>query len=781
MKKIGLLILLLLVFLGTGFTQNSKSTSGRKRPRIGLVLSGGGAKGFAHIGAIKLLEEVGIVPDYITGTSMGSVVGALYAMGYTVDEMEKISDTTNWTQVLSNTVSLHEITVAEKVYYGTFLAELDVRKTGVTLPGGLIEGQNLLQTLSALTQPVHGIRSFLDFPIPFTCVATDIVNGVPVAINEGDITTAIRASMAIPTAFTPVEYDTLLLIDGGWTRNLPVQEAKDMGADIIISVDVGAPLKTKEELQSMISILDQTAWLLSAQDTPKQLEMSDYVIRPHVSDFSTFDFDLSDTIIKRGYEEALKQRVEFEALAKKIYPNGKNEVLIQKPNTDTLYIISKVTVEGCKYTSDKFVKGRLNSLKKDTVSMQDIEKEIGMLFGSMYYKKVGFEVIPNSDSTQTLHVKVVEDNPAKLKLSFYYDTENSLGLNMNLTARNLLFKNSRLIFDGFISENPIFGLKYLKYIGIDQKGFIYADLKITKDASFTGRNLYGQPSDFNYQELIGNLGLAYTINNSWVFAMETGTLAAKVTPTSNPDSLIKDIQQTQMPVRVILSLNTLNRAVFPTKGTRIYASGSYSFDMDMSAKLQTDITSITTDEVNELLQLDPYFVYQFTGQQFIPVRPNLSFYMAAKMDFATASNIGFNDYVKVGGIAPILNTGAPFWGLKRNEISLTQMASLSIGFQWNIMGSLYLKGKLNYLNSKYPMDLFNGNYGEPTLLMEDQDPTKFELNGAYLEEIWGYGGELAYDSPIGPIRALVHYSPNTNVTHFFMGIGYNIFKSRGDF
>ena len=175
MKKSLLIAFCLLVF-GEVFTQNSQQHKNEKRPKVGLVLSGGGAKGFAHIGAIQLLQEVGIIPDYITGTSMGSIVGALYAMGYSVEEMRSISDTTDWTVVLSNTVSLEEVTVAEKPYYGTFLTELDVRKSGVSLPGGLIEGQNLLQTLSGLTYPVHGIHNFEDFPIPFTCVATDIVN-----------------------------------------------------------------------------------------------------------------------------------------------------------------------------------------------------------------------------------------------------------------------------------------------------------------------------------------------------------------------------------------------------------------------------------------------------------------------------------------------------------------------------------------------------------------------------------------------------------------------------
>tara|TARA_R110002050_G_scaffold149463_1_gene276022 strand:+ start:53743 stop:56085 length:2343 start_codon:yes stop_codon:yes gene_type:complete len=775
-------IILLLFFVAShSFAQKKEGNKEENRPKIGLVLSGGGAKGFAHIGAIKLLEEVGIIPDYITGTSMGSIVGVLYAMGYTVEEMEQISDTTNWNSVLSNTVSLHEVTLAEKSYYGTFLTELDVKKTGVSLPGGLIEGQNLLETLSSLTHPIHGINNFLDFPIPFTCVATDIVNGRPVALNYGDITTAIRASMAIPTAFTPVEYDTLLLIDGGWTRNLPVQEARDMGADIIISVDVGAALKSKEELQSMISILDQTAWLLSVQDTEKQLEMSDYVIKPKVSSYSTFDFESADTLIAIGYNEAAKSRNEFKKLAERIYPTGRNEKVIVKPNLDTKYVINDISVQGCSLTSEKFVKGRLNSLKKDSVTMKHIEKEIGLLYGSMYFKKVGFEVIPNKDSTQNLLIKVVEDNPAKLKLSFYYDTENSLGLNVNLTLRNILLKNSRLIFDGFVSENPIFGLKYLKYIGVDQKGFLYTEGDVTIDNRFSGTNLYGQPSTFKYREFIGNIGLAYTINNSWVFAAETGILSAKASPTSNPDSLIADLFQSQIPLRGLVKLNTFNKAVFPTKGSKISMSVSYSMNVNVTANLQPDVTSITKDEINNRLKLRPYFMYRFSAQHYFPVRPKLSLYVDGKLDFATSSDIGFNDYQKIGGIAPILRTGTPFWGLNRNDFALTQMAAFSVGFQWNIAGELYFKGKLNYLNSKYPMEFFAKKDKNPVDLIESNDPNKFKFNEEYLEEIWGYGGELSYNSPIGPLRTMVHYSPKANVVHFFVGIGYNIFKSSGDF
>ena len=262
--------------------------------------------------------------------------------------------------------------------------------------------------------------------------------------------------MAIPTAFTPVQYDTLLLIDGGWTRNLPVQEAQEMGADIIISIDVGAPLKKKEELNSMISILDQTAWLLSAQDTEKQTKNSDYLVKPKVSSFSTFDFESADTIINLGYMAAKEQSEQFIALANRVYPEGRATREVIKPQANRTFNIKSIKVHGTHLTSDKFVEGRLGLTRKDSISIEEIQKEIGLLYGSMYYKKVSFQIIPGQDSTgQELHVFVVEDNPAKLKMSFYYDTENSLGINLNLTLRNLLLPNSRLIFDGFISESPI--------------------------------------------------------------------------------------------------------------------------------------------------------------------------------------------------------------------------------------------------------------------------------------------------------------------------------------
>jgi len=762
-----ILLLFLLFTFSTLFSQKKEEN----RPKIGLVLSGGGAKGFAHIGAIQLLEECGIKPDFITGTSMGSIIGALYAMGYTPEEIKAISDTTDWKTVLSNTTELRDVAYTEKQYYGTYWANLNITKKGVSLPGGLIEGQNLLEELSVLSQPVHGIDNFLDFPIPYSCVATDIVNGVPVVLNSGDITYAIRASMAIPTVFTPVKIDSMLLIDGGWTRNLPVQEALDMGADIIISVDVGAGLYKKEDLKNMLNIMDQTAWILSSQDTKKQLELSDYVISPPVRGYSTFDFDDLDSIIAYGYIEASKQRAEFEALAKKIYPTGKYERKIEKINQTERFMIEKITVNGTKLTSDKFVRGRLRINPNKHYSLEQIQQKIKDLYGTLYYEKISFNLIPKDDRSQELVITLKENNPAVLKLSLYYDTENSIGVNLNVTLRNILLKNSRLFFDAFLSENPIIGAKYVKYLGVDQKALIFSRLKYTRDANFQWENIYGQPATYDYNEFNFSLGNAYTLKNSWIMGAEIGYSTARMKIKINPDTLIKKWNQTSFPLNAFIKLNTLDQVVFPKKGILFSASAKYNFGINHKASLARNFSFITQDQIDSITALSPYFVYNISYHQSIKLHENFSLITESSLKFSSTNDIGFNDIIKIGGISPTLTSSSSFWGLNRSQYNVNQAFTASFGFQWNFFKDLYFIGKANYLDIEYPMNWFLPQKNLETLHIGNKTRTN----------LVSFGGELAYKSPIGPIRFAMHQNIYSNDLNFFVGVGFNIHKMNNSF
>jgi len=219
-KSILFRFLTLSVFLGI-----TVQLSAQKTPKIGLVLSGGGAKGMAHIGILKALEEAGITPDFITGTSMGSIMGGLYSSGYTADEIKKIALTVDWDQLLTNKLKLNEVAFEENDYYGRYFAELNVKGTRFELPKGLIEGQKLSMTLSTLTRHVMNIQDFSMLPIPFACIAADIENGNRIVLNKGSLARSMRASMAIPTVFTPVVIDNQLLVDGGLVNNFPWEVA----------------------------------------------------------------------------------------------------------------------------------------------------------------------------------------------------------------------------------------------------------------------------------------------------------------------------------------------------------------------------------------------------------------------------------------------------------------------------------------------------------------------------------------------------------------------------
>ncbi len=762
-----LFYIFLILFAFPTFSQEKEVA----RPKIGLVLSGGGAKGFAHIGAIQLLEECGIKPDFITGTSMGSIIGALYAMGYTPEEIKAISDTTDWTTVLSNTTELPNVTYTEKQYYGTYWVNLNLTKNGVELPGGLIEGQNLLEELSILSQPVHGIDNFLDFPIPFTCVATDIEKGIPVALNSGDITYAIRASMAIPTVFTPVEIDSLLLIDGGWTRNLPVQEALDMGADIIISVDVGAGLNKKEDLNNMLNILDQTAWILSSQDTKLQLEKSNYVISPPVRGFSTFDFDKLDSIIAYGYQEASKQRAEFEALAKRIYPSGRNEKVIQKINQIERFMIDEITVHGTKLTSDRFVRGRLKINPNKYYTSDEIHQKIKSLYGTLYYEKISFQLVPKNDHSQELIITLKENNPALLKFSLYYDSENSIGVNLNVTLRNILLENSRLFIDAFLSENPIVGAKYIKYIGVDQKAILFTKGKYTQDSRFQWENLFSQPAIYKYSEFNFSVGNAYTLKNSWMLGVEMGFNAALMKVKVNPDTIIKNWKQVSYPLNVFANLNTLDAVVFPKKGILFSANAKYLFGLNHSATLRDDFTLISQDQLDSITYLSPYFVFNLNYHQSIKLHEKFSIIAESSLKFSSTNDIGFNDVVKVGGISPTLSSSTSFWGLERSEFNVNQAFTATLGFQWNFFKDIYFIGKANYLDIEYPMNWVTPELNTETILIDNQSR----------KNLLSFGGEIAYKSPIGPIRFAMHQNIYSKDLNFFVGVGFNIHRLNNSF
>jgi NTE family protein len=290
------------------------------RPRIGLVLSGGGARGTAHIGVLKVLEHMHVPVDAIAGTSMGAVVGGLYASGLSAHDIEKIMTSINWQDAFRDRPPREDLDLRRKEEDETFLVRyhLGVRDGHIVVPKGLIQGQKLTETLRRLTLPVARIGDFDDLPTPFRAVATDLESGDTVVMGSGDLTSAMRASLSAPGVFTPVEREGRLLIDGGIADNVPVDIARAMGVDVLIVVDVGSPLLPRQELTSAPVISNQMLSILIQRNAQAQLATlgpRDILIRPPLGNTSAFDFGNVARVIGAGEKAARESAAQLAALA----------------------------------------------------------------------------------------------------------------------------------------------------------------------------------------------------------------------------------------------------------------------------------------------------------------------------------------------------------------------------------------------------------------------------------------------------------------------------------
>jgi NTE family protein len=286
-----------------------------QRPKVGLVLSGGGAKGISHIGVLQAIDSAGLKIDYITGTSMGSIVGALYAVGYSGKEIEKISNELDWDVVLSNNPNYRTISIDEKDEYGKYSVEVGFRDGKPQMATGLIESEELWLTLNRLFLPVYNIKDFSKFDIPFKCIATDLSDGKAVVLDKGEIVNALRSSMAIPSVFTAVDYDSTKLVDGGIIRNFPVTDVKEMGADIVIGVNLFLGLPDINKLNNVLDVFYQITQYRDAEDLVTEKKLCNLIIEPPVEKYSAGSFSSIAEIMKIGKETGNKYYPYFKHLA----------------------------------------------------------------------------------------------------------------------------------------------------------------------------------------------------------------------------------------------------------------------------------------------------------------------------------------------------------------------------------------------------------------------------------------------------------------------------------
>ena len=447
------------------------------RPRVGIVLSGGGARGFAHIGALKVIEESGLPIDYIAGTSMGSIIGGLYAMGYSLETMTQLTREQNWDAVMSDAIPQKYVSVDDKIMDRHYLATFPFRDKKIKMKSGIYDGARINLLLARLTSPAYKIRNYSELSIPYLCIATDIANGEAYEMTRGNLQRSIRASMSIPFYFTPVEVDGRLLIDGGMRNNFPVQNLRDKGVDIIIGVNVQRNFHTKEEINSLTKILDQMIAITDIDANKKAMEEIDIHIRPQLGSYGMMDFNSFDSIIAIGEEAAREYLPQLKHLADSI--RSIQEYTVERPDVkplDTLYIVS-LKINGVKAENENFIRKSIGKSYPTKMTLNDIDKALMSIYATGYYKEIWYELIPATKGV-TLMVHCNEKEEETVSIAAHYDTDYGIGILANLTLKNVLEfpKRSTLAFDLNIAEDPYFKIRF--HSNLSQKFKYGADLSV---------------------------------------------------------------------------------------------------------------------------------------------------------------------------------------------------------------------------------------------------------------------------------------------------------------
>ncbi|WP_368662463.1 patatin-like phospholipase family protein [Zobellia laminariae] len=470
----------LLLFTLFSVAQDSE----KKDIKVGLVLSGGGAKGMAHIGAIKVLEEAGIRVDYIGGTSMGAIVGSLYAAGYTGDQLDSIFRATDFTNLIQDNLPRSAKTFYEKENSEKYAITLPFDNFKVSVPPAYSGGQNVYNELVKFLYPVRNINDFNDLPIPFVCIATDVETGEEVILKDGYLPEAVMASGTLPSLFEPARINGKVLIDGGVVNNYPIEEVRKMGADIIIGVDVQHGLRDRESLLTATEILLQINNYQTVLDMVEKSKKTDIYIKPNMDDYSIIDFNLDDVIIKSGEDAARKN---FDALKEVASMQSKrNEERERIVSTDTLSISHLVIRESENY-SRGYVKGKLRFDVDKPTTFSRVHQGISNLMATGNFHTIHYKLQDNEDSDEQEMILDLDENKSKsfIRLGAHYDNLYKTAAILNYTRKSLITRDDVSSFDFIIGDNIRYKLRYYVDKGFYWSyGFNSSFNEFEKDVSF---------------------------------------------------------------------------------------------------------------------------------------------------------------------------------------------------------------------------------------------------------------------------------------------------------
>ncbi len=695
---------------------------------MGLALSGGGAKCMAQLGALRVIEESGIKIDYISGTSMGAVIGAMYAMGYSVDEIEATLAQVDYDQLLSN-----EMPRNRKPYLNRndekYLLNVAIDDGKLLLPKAFNYGHYMLKILSYLTMRNQGVTNFEELPIPFLCMATDLETGESVVFDKGNLTDALRASVAYPSIFSPYEINGRLYVDGGVRNNLPIAVLKDeKHMDFVIAIDVQGKLYNREELTGIIEVMEQVGSFPNMLYFEEQKKKADILVRPEIDEYGITDYDATDTLIKKGYIATSTYLEKLQALAQ-----IQGNVAVKRPCCTatplSTFQVDSVVVKGVEPREARLIKRKLHLNDTGKYHLEDLDRGLDLLYGSGTYEKAEFQYLP-IDNKQTVKINLKKKSSRhSFRFGLHYDDDFSIALLANYTMRDAGLINSMFIAEVAVSENPRGQIAYLI-----ERRFIP-----TIGARFYFNRF--QPRLYSSLEPIAQLNF-FTyhgdvfVQSTWFtnYTVGTGIKWEHVELSETIPFLgIERTQNNYLHYHAFLDFDSFNRNFRPSSG--FVLKGKFNIISPIQTNLAAEASSVISVNYSQAISFSDRFGMQagLTGAATI------------------GSDLDYPYNIFVGGLGEnYINFTFPFVGYRFMELIGRNYLAGHAWVYYEFYKNHFLTAKANFGKLEPTVDqLFSSN-----VLLD------------------GYGLSYAYNSPIGPMEFTVMGSSNHARIFTYISLGF---------
>ncbi len=738
-----LFFILLPVFLAA---QNSDA-----RPKIGLALSGGGAKGLAHIGLLMAIDSAQLNVDYISGTSMGAIVGGLYSVGYSGREIANLAREMQWSRILSDRLEYGQLLLPYKEESRQFI-NVPLVNGRLFIGTGLLESNELWLWLSEHFSSYNRKVQFKDLPRPFRCVATRLNNGEVVILDEGNLVRAIRASMAIPSVFTSVNLQDEYLIDGGLVRNLPVSEVLDMGATFTIGSSVTDQQLSKDDISNPMEMFSQIAFYTEKRDYREQLELTDIFIDYPIGPYNAGSFSSADKILQIGIDRG-----------NEIFPILKN----LKDSLDLIYgpdefnppvrpasekfIIRDISYAGLDTLSYDFFTTQIDFRKNREYTPADISNRIRNSLASGIFKTITYHLDKNADSTFNIHLDFERDYRTYARAGLGYNAETGLGIKLGLSWSSLLSLFSKTSIGVSIGENQQFSARNLLFFG----GAKSLYLESSVSGEFTELNLFNRSLAETGKFRQDHISAEINLLKLWAGNFQIGPGTRWEWLTYNPE--IQSVVRPKGTMNflnsyLLVEFNNQDQAYNPHRGNKINLEMGWTYNQNLkfSYTEENEADPQPVEVVN-----NNYPTLRYSSHHYLPVnRHTLYFKLNAGMHFG--NKLPYLNSFMVGGNNIVTRNQILFPGFRVNGLSTSSAATAQFGLTINFTSKFSLSAGASALMH----DFISGNFEAP-------DQTS--------ESVGGINLTAGYNTFLGPIEiALMYNTINQKViTGFNLGYSMN--------